>query len=82
MVNESGAERLNVPCHFTSPPRFIPHGKQPLWSILLEVEMTDKERIIVFIQKLIPDDIVCGHIAVTFNDDGSAVIIIDNKEDC
>ena len=44
--------------------------------------MTDKERIIAFLQKLIPDDIVCGHIAVTFNDDGSAVIIIDNKEDC
>ena len=43
--------------------------------------MTDKERIITFLQKLIPDDFICGHIAVTFNDDGSIFLTVSNKED-
>lgn len=43
--------------------------------------MRDKERIVSFLQKLIPDDFICGHIAVTFNDDGSLVITVSNQED-
>ena len=43
--------------------------------------MSDKERIVSFLQKLIPDDFVCGHIAVTFNDDGSLFITVSNQED-
>ena len=42
---------------------------------------TDKERIIAFLQKLIPDNFECGHIAVTFNDDGSLFITVSNRED-
>lgn len=43
--------------------------------------MRDKERIVLFLQKLIPDDFICGHIAVTFNDDGSLFITVSNRED-
>lgn len=43
--------------------------------------MTDKERIIRFLQKLIPDNFECGPISVTFNDDGSLFISVSNKED-
>lgn len=43
--------------------------------------MTDKERIIAFLQKLIPDDFVCGHISLTFNDDGSLLFVVNNKEE-
>ena len=42
---------------------------------------TDKQRIINFLLKLIPDDFICGHIAVTFNDDGSLFITVNNKEE-
>lgn len=42
--------------------------------------MSDKERIVSFLQKLIPDDFICGHIAVTFNDDGSLIITASNYE--
>lgn len=44
-------------------------------------KVTDKERIIAFLQKLIPNDFVCGHILVTFNDDGSLFITVNNRED-
>lgn len=43
--------------------------------------ITDKERLIEFIRKVIPYDFVCGHIAVTFNDDGSLFITVANRED-
>ena len=43
--------------------------------------MTDKERIITFLQKLLPHDFVCGHFSVTFNDDGSLFITVSNRED-
>ena len=43
--------------------------------------MNDKERIINFLKKLIPDDFVCGNISVTFNDDGSLFITVSNRED-
>ena len=48
---------------------------------MAERETTDKERIIAFLQKLIPDNFECGHIAVTFNDDGSLFITVSNKDD-
>lgn len=44
-------------------------------------DMTDKERIIAFLQKLIPDNFVCGHISLTFNDDGSLLFVVNNKEE-
>ena len=43
--------------------------------------MTDKERIICFLEEFIPEDFKCGHISVTFNDDDSAVITLSNKEE-
>ena len=43
--------------------------------------ITDKERLIEFIRKVIPYDFMCGHIAVTFNDDGSLFITVANRED-
>lgn len=42
--------------------------------------MTDKERIICFLEKFIPENFKCGHISVTFNDDDSAVITLNNRE--
>lgn len=43
--------------------------------------MTDKERIIAFLQRLLPNDFICGHFSVTFNDDGSLFITVSNRED-
>ena len=43
--------------------------------------MKDKQRLINFIDRLVPDDFECGHISVTFGDDGSAFITINNKKE-
>jgi len=43
--------------------------------------MTDKERMINFIQKIIPDDFECGHIELTFPDDGSVLFTVKPKEE-
>ena len=40
----------------------------------------DKERLMNFIKKLIPDDMQMGSISVTFNEDGSVCIFIGNKD--
>ena len=42
--------------------------------------MKDKERVLAFLQKLIPDNFSCGHVSVTFNDDGSLFISVSNAE--
>ena len=42
--------------------------------------MTDKQRVLRFVNTIIPDDFVCGHISMTFDDDGSAFISIGNPE--
>lgn len=42
--------------------------------------VTDKERIIEFVKKIIPDDFRCGHISMTFAEDDSAFITIGNRE--
>ena len=42
--------------------------------------MTDKQRVLRFVDTIIPDDFVCGHISMTFDDDGSAFISINNPE--
>lgn len=42
--------------------------------------VTDKERIIEFVKKIIPDDFRCGHISITFAEDDSAFITIGNRE--
>ena len=43
--------------------------------------MTDKERLMKFIDNIVPNDFKCGHLSLTFADDGSALLIIGNKED-
>ena len=43
--------------------------------------MTDKDRLLNFINHLVPDNFVCGDFSLTFNDDGSAVISIANPDD-
>lgn len=43
--------------------------------------MTDKERILLFVNRVIPNDIKCGNLSLVFNEDGSASILIDNKEE-
>ena len=43
-------------------------------------QINDKQRIIHFITKIIPDDFYCGHISLVFNDDGSLFITVENKE--
>ena len=43
--------------------------------------MTDKERLMKFIDKIFPDDFKCGRLSLTFADDGSALLRIGNKED-
>ena len=45
------------------------------------VMMKDKQRLINFIDRLVPDDFECGRISVTFGDDGSAFITINNKKE-
>lgn len=42
--------------------------------------VTDKERIIEFVKKIMPDDFRCGHISITFAEDDSAFITIGNRE--
>ena len=44
-------------------------------------EVTDKDRLLIFINHLVPDNFVCGDFSLTFNDDGSAFISIANKDD-
>ena len=43
--------------------------------------MADKQRVLNEIDKLVPDDFVCGHIEITFKDDGAVVITLNNKEE-
>jgi len=43
--------------------------------------MTDKERLMKFIDNIVPNDFKCGHLSLTFADDGSALLSIGNKED-
>lgn len=43
--------------------------------------MTDKERLFKFLDSIMPDDVEFGHISLTFKDDGSALIHIENKEE-
>ena len=42
--------------------------------------MTDKERLIDFINRLMPDDFECRHISLTFTDDYNAVISLSNDD--
>ena len=41
-------------------------------------EYTDKERLINFIKKFVPDDFEIKHISVTFTDDNNACISLSN----
>ena len=41
---------------------------------------TDKERFFAWLDKIIPDDLKFGHYHMTFDDDGSAIIHLDNPE--
>ena len=43
-------------------------------------EPTDKERFIKWLNKFIPDDLKFGHYHMTFDDDGSVLIRLDNQE--
>ena len=43
--------------------------------------MADKQRVLNEIDKLVPDDFVCGHIEITFKDDDAVVITLNNKEE-
>lgn len=43
--------------------------------------MADKQRVLNEIDKLVPDDFACGHIEITFKDDGAVVITINNKKE-
>ena len=43
-------------------------------------EPTDKERFIKWLNKFIPDDLKFGHYHMTFDDDGSVIIRLDNQE--
>lgn len=43
--------------------------------------MTDKERLMRFIDNIVPNDFKCGHLSLSFADDGSALLSIGNKED-
>ena len=42
--------------------------------------MSDKEKLFKFLDGLIPDNLECGHFYLTFEDDGSATIHIENKD--
>ena len=44
-------------------------------------EWTDKERLMRFIDRLVPNDFKCKHFSLTFNDDGSASIYLSNNYD-
>ena len=41
---------------------------------------TDKEQFFAWLNKIIPDDLEFGHYHMTFDDDGSATIHLDNPE--
>ena len=43
--------------------------------------MTDQDRLMIFINHVVPDNFECGRITLSFNDDGSAFISIANKDD-
>ena len=43
--------------------------------------MTDKDRLMKFIDNIVPNDFKCGHLSLSFSDDGSALLSIGNKED-
>ena len=43
--------------------------------------MTDKEKLIDFITRLTPDDLVCGKISATFGEDGNTLIINFNDDE-
>jgi hypothetical protein len=40
---------------------------------------TDKERLISFIEKTIPDDFVCNQFSFGFKDDNTAILTMDNS---
>ncbi len=40
---------------------------------------TDKERLISFIEKTIPDDFVCARFSLSFKDDNTAILTMDNS---
>ena len=50
-------------------------------NAVAEDYITDKCRLIRFIDKLIPNDFKCNHFSLTFNDDDSASIYISNHTD-
>ena len=41
--------------------------------------MTDKERIIEFIQRIVPEDFECGRIELIFPDDGTLLFTVKPK---
>lgn len=43
--------------------------------------MTDKERLMKFVDNIVPENFECGHLSLSFADDGSALLSIGNKED-
>ena len=49
-------------------------------SIMPPHEFTDKERLLDFIKKYIPDAFECKHFSLSFSDDGDAFISITNHE--
>jgi len=49
-------------------------------SKIMEREETDKQWLMNFLDKFIPDDFVCKHFHLTFNDDYSATIFLSNKQ--
>ena len=59
---------------------FSAQDAAPGWKVG-ETGMSDKDRIITFLQQLIPDDFKCGKIECTFADDESLIIHVANKED-
>ena len=40
---------------------------------------TDKERLISFLEKMIPDDFVCARFSLSFKDDNTAILTLDNS---
>ena len=40
---------------------------------------TDKQRLISFIEKTIPDDFVCARFSLSFKDDNTAILTMDNS---
>jgi hypothetical protein len=44
-----------------------------------ELNKTDKERLISFLEKMIPDDFVCARFSLSFKDDNTAILTMDNS---